>query len=81
VREAIHSAIPYIKVKKILSLRFGFLILYIKKKNEHFRRYKKSKHDRSCSVLCYYDKEVKATIKTDTLRWLKSIDGNLKTEH
>jgi hypothetical protein len=82
VREAINLATLYIKSKNS-TLPHWFsnsLKYYIKKKTQHFRRYKKSKYDHNYSVFSYYRKLAKTTIKTDRLSWLKSIDNNQKTK-
>jgi hypothetical protein len=80
LREPVNLAIPYVRFKNLaFPYWFSNLKFYIKKKNQHFRRYKKSKSDHNCSVFLII-KVVKCTIKRDRLRWLKSIDDNLKTK-
>jgi hypothetical protein len=82
LREAIKLAIPHRKSKNSTFPHwFSDSLKYcIKKKNQRFRKYRKSKSDRNYSVFSYYRKLVKPTIKTDKLRWLKSIDDSLKTK-
>jgi hypothetical protein len=83
VREAINLAIPHIRYKNYTFPRWFYnsLKCYIKKKNQYFSRYKKSKSDNNYSAFSSYCKLVKTTIKTDKLHWLKSSDDNLKTKH
>jgi hypothetical protein len=59
-----------------LSLRY-----YITKKNYFYRCFKKKKKsDCLYQKFSYYRKLVKVTIKSDRLRWLKSVDENLKSQ-
>jgi hypothetical protein len=56
------------------------VILILKEKNYFYRRYRKKQTDCLFHYFSFYRKLVKATIKTDKLRWLKSIDENLKSQ-
>jgi hypothetical protein len=82
VREAMNLSIPHIKSKNstFRCWSSNSLKYYITKKNQHFIKYKKSKSDHNCDVSSCYRKLVKITIKTDRLRWLKSVCDNLKTK-
>jgi hypothetical protein len=82
VRKAINLAIPYVRPKNFAFPPWfsSLLKFYIKKKNRYFRKYKKSKFDNHYSAFTYYRKLVKTTIKTDRLRWLQSVEDNLKTQ-
>jgi hypothetical protein len=82
VREAVNFAISYIKSKNSTFPLWSSnsLKYYIKKKSQHFRRYKKSKCDHHYNVFFYCHKLVKITVKTIRLRWLKSTDDNLKAK-
>jgi hypothetical protein len=73
-REAINLAIPYVKSKHSTFLHYfsNYLKYYIKKKSEHFRRYKKSKSDHNYSVFSYCRKQVKTIIKRGKLRRMPS---------
>jgi hypothetical protein len=53
---------------------------YIAKKNYFHRRFKKWPSDYFYDRFAYYRKLVKNTIKSDRLRWLKSIYNNLKSQ-
>ncbi|PNF41595.1 hypothetical protein B7P43_G11563 [Cryptotermes secundus] len=53
---------------------------YITKKNCFHRRFKKKPSDCFYGRFAYYRKLVKNTIKSDRLRWLKSLDNNLKSQ-
>jgi hypothetical protein len=57
------------------SLRY-----YIKKKNYYYRRFKKKKTDCLYEKFSYYRKLVKATVKSDRLRWFKYVDKNLESQ-
>jgi hypothetical protein len=80
VRKAINLAIPYVRPKNSAFPPWfsNLLKLYINKKNQYFRKYKKSKFDQHYSAFTYYRKLVKTTIKTDRPRWLQAVEGNLK---
>jgi hypothetical protein len=81
VREAVNLTIPYVRPKNSAFLLWfsKLLICYIQKKNQRFRKYKKSKFDNHYSAFTYYRKLVKTTIKTDRLLWVQSVEDNLKT--
>jgi hypothetical protein len=51
---------------------------YISKKNYFHRRVKRNPSDYYQDRFAFYRKLVKSTIKSDRLRWLKSIDNDLK---
>jgi hypothetical protein len=50
------------------------------KKDYCYRRFKKKNSDYFYSKFSFYRKLVKATIKSARLRWLKSIDDNVKSQ-
>jgi hypothetical protein len=81
VTQALDLAVPsgHIKKHKYSAWFSGKLKTYIKKKNYFHRRYKKYKAACFYDKFSYYRKLVKATVKTDRFRWLKSIDENLKS--
>jgi hypothetical protein len=59
----------------------GSLVLYgitFGKKDYYYRRFEKKNSDYFYNKFSFYRKLVKATIKSDRLRWLKSTDDNLK---
>ncbi|PNF20040.1 hypothetical protein B7P43_G05817 [Cryptotermes secundus] len=83
VQDAMEHAIP----RGIINTRMKFphwysssLKYYIRKKNYFYRRFKKKKSDCLYQKFSYYRKLVKSTIKSDRLRWLKSVDENLKSQ-
>jgi hypothetical protein len=82
VCKAMNLAIPYVRPKNSSFPPWFSKLLkfYIKKNNQYFRKYKKSKFDHHYNAFTYYRKLVKTTIKTDRLRWLKSVKDNLKTQ-
>jgi hypothetical protein len=53
---------------------------YIWKKDYYYKRFKKKNSDYFYSKFSFYRELVKATIKSDRLTWLKSIDDNLKSQ-
>jgi hypothetical protein len=53
---------------------------YIKKKNYYYRRFKTKKTDSLYHKFSYYRKLVKATIQSDRLSWLQSVDEKLRTQ-
>jgi hypothetical protein len=81
VTQAIDLTVPsgHIKKHTYPTRFFGKLKAYIIKKNDFHRRYKKHKADCFYDKCSYYQKLVKATVKTDRFRWLKSVDENLKS--
>jgi hypothetical protein len=81
VYEAINDVIPSVKPRSS-SFPHWFsksLVYCIKKKNQFFKKYERSKSDYYCSIFSYYRKLIKTTIETDRLVWLKTID-NLRTQ-
>jgi hypothetical protein len=83
VQDAMEQAIPrgIIKSKSEFPHWYsGSLRYYIKKKNYFYRRFKKEKTDSLYQNFSFYRKLVKATTKSDRLRWLTSIDENLKSQ-
>jgi hypothetical protein len=50
------------------------------KKKYFHRRFKKKPSDYFYDRFAFYRKLIKNTIKSDRLRWLKSIDNNLKSQ-
>ncbi|PNF31813.1 hypothetical protein B7P43_G09329, partial [Cryptotermes secundus] len=82
VQAAMEEAIPRCPTRKS---KFPFwysssLRYYIGKKNYFHRRFKKKQTDHYYDKFIFYRKLVKSAIKTDRLRWLKSIDNDLKTQ-
>ncbi|PNF36765.1 hypothetical protein B7P43_G11156, partial [Cryptotermes secundus] len=53
---------------------------YITKKNDFHHRFKNNPSDYFYDRFSYYRKLVKNTIKSDRLRWLKTVDNNLKSQ-
>jgi hypothetical protein len=53
---------------------------YIWKKDYYYRRFKKKNSDYFYNKFSFCRKLVKATIKSERIRWLKSIDDNLKSQ-
>jgi hypothetical protein len=81
VSKAIDLAIPFVKANiSTYPHWFSKLPKYYIKKNQFFKKFKKSKSNHHYSLFSYYRKLVKTTIKTDRLAWLKTIDDNLRTE-
>jgi hypothetical protein len=80
VFEAINEAIPF-KNPRFLPSLIGFqnLLYTTSRKNQIFKKYKKSKSDYFYSIFSYYRKLIKINIKADRLDWIGSIDNNLKT--
>jgi hypothetical protein len=76
VQDAMEQAIPrgYIKKSKFPHWFSRYLRYYIMKKNYFYRRFKKKKTASLYDAFSCYRKRVKATMKTDRLRWLESID-------
>jgi hypothetical protein len=81
VTHAIEKAVPTgcIKRCKFPVWFSNELKSYIRKKNYFYRRFKKYKSNYFYDKFSAYRRLVKATIKSDKLQWLKSIDNNLKT--
>jgi hypothetical protein len=52
----------------------------VKKKNYFYRRLKRKKSDCLYQNFYFFRKLVEATLKSDRLRWLKSLDENLKPQ-
>jgi hypothetical protein len=52
----------------------------LEKKDYYYRHFKKKNSDYFYNKFSFYRKLVKATIKSDRLRWLKSTDDNLKSQ-
>jgi hypothetical protein len=79
---AIDQAIPhgFIRKSKFPHLFSSALRYNIWKKDYYYRRLKKKNSDYFYNKFSFYRKLVKATIKSDRLRWLKSIDDNLKSQ-
>jgi hypothetical protein len=79
VTQAIDLAVPsgHINKHKYYAWFSGKLKAYIKRNYFH-RRYKKYKSACFDQKFPYYQKLVKAIVKTDRFRWLKSVDENLK---
>jgi hypothetical protein len=82
VSEAINQATPFVKYRNSSFPHWFFSTLkyYIKKKNQHFRRYEKSKSAEHYTSFSHYRKLVKIAVKSDRLRFLKSVDSNLRTQ-
>jgi hypothetical protein len=82
VQDAMEQAIPRIHISKSKFPHWfsGSLKFYIKKKNYFYRRYRKHKSASFYDAFSFYRKLVKATIKVDRLRWLETINANLKTQ-
>jgi hypothetical protein len=80
VLNAIDQAIPhgFIRKSKFPHWSSSALRHNIRKKDYYYRRFKKNS-DYFYNKFSFYRKLVKATIKSDRLRWLKSIDDNLKS--
>jgi hypothetical protein len=64
----------------LIGSRVIYGIAFGKKKDCYYRRFKKKNSDYFYSKFSFYRKLVKATIKSDRFRQLKSIDGNLKSQ-
>ncbi|PNF43033.1 hypothetical protein B7P43_G08782 [Cryptotermes secundus] len=81
VQDAMEQAIPrgFITKSKFPHWFSSSLRYYIRKKNYFYRRFKKHKSASLYDTFSFYRKLVKATIKIDRLRWLESINANLKT--
>jgi hypothetical protein len=82
VRGAMEHAIPrgYSRKSKFPPWSSHTLRHYIAKKNYIHRRFKKKPSDYFYERFGLYRKLVKSTIKSDRLRWLKSIDNKLKSQ-
>jgi hypothetical protein len=82
VQDAMEQAIPrgYSKKSKFPHWFSNSLRYYITKKNYFYRRFKKKETASLYDAFSFYRKRVKATMKTDRLRWLESIDANLKSQ-
>jgi hypothetical protein len=65
---------------EVKCLRTTALRYYIAKKNYFHYHFKKKQTDYFYDNFAFYLKLVKTTIKSDKLRWLKSIDNNLKSQ-
>jgi hypothetical protein len=81
VNDAMERAIPrgYSCMSKFPHWFSHILRYYIAKKNYFHRRFKKKPNYYFYDSFSFYRKLVKNTIKSDRLRWLKSIDNNLKS--
>jgi hypothetical protein len=82
VSDAINKAMPFAKYRNS-SFPYWFsstMKYYIKNRNQYFRRYKKSKSAEHYASFSHYRKLVKIALNTDRLRWLKSVDSDLKTQ-
>jgi hypothetical protein len=79
VRGAMEQAIPRgYNCKSKFPHWFLYTLRYCTAKRNYFhRRFKKKPSDYFYDRFAYYRKLVKNTIKTDRLRWLKSIGNNL----
>jgi hypothetical protein len=82
VLNAIDQAIPHGLIRKSKFPHwFSSALRYnIRKKDYYYRRFKKKNSDYFYNKFSFYHKLVKATIKSDRLRWLKSIDDHLKSQ-
>jgi hypothetical protein len=82
VHSAMKQAIPrsYSRKSKFPAWFSHTLRHYLAKKNYFHRRFKKKLSDYFYDRFVLYRKLVKSTIKSDRLRWLKSIDNNLKSQ-
>jgi hypothetical protein len=82
VLNAMDQAIPRGSIRKSKFPHWfsSALQYYIWKKDYYYRRFKKKNSDYFYSKFSFYRKLVKATIKSDRLRWLRSTDDNLKSQ-
>jgi hypothetical protein len=82
VRGDMEQAIPCgYSCKSKLPHCFSYTLrYYIAKKNYFHRRFKNKPSEYFYHSFAYYRKLLKNTIKSDRLKWLKSIDNNLKSQ-
>jgi hypothetical protein len=82
VRGAMEQAIPCgYSCKSKFPHWFSYTLRYYMAKKSYFhRRFKKKPFDYFYDRFAYYRKLIKNTIKSDRLKWLKSIDNNLKSQ-
>jgi hypothetical protein len=82
VRDAMEQAIPLgYTLKSKFPPWFSNALRYYNVKEKYFyRRLKKKRSDYFYDKFALYRKLVKNTIKYDRLRWLKSINNNIKSQ-
>jgi hypothetical protein len=82
VLNAMDQAVPrgFIRKSKFPHCFSSSLRYYIWKNDYYYRRFKKKNFNYFYNKFSFYRKLVEATIKSDRLRWLKSIDDNLKLQ-
>jgi hypothetical protein len=82
VQDAMDQAVPcgYVAKSKFPQWFSSSLKYYIRKKNYFYRRFKKHKYASLYDNFSFYRKLIKTTIKADRLRWLESLNANIRTQ-